>query len=165
MPVEIISVILFFVNSIVFSIHFCALQNPSVTAGKPTACGARKNLRVAAATLLDFYRPLRFSRLASSAPAAQGSSTVTAKNAITWRFLNAASSPVYEVSTTRKERAKRPFLVMEHTGLEPVTPTLPVSCAPNCANAPWDFLLLEYNTTFFFICQDDFSYFFHFFTL
>ena len=30
----------------------------------------------------------------------------------------------------RKERVKRPFLVMEHTGLEPVTPTLPVSCAP-----------------------------------
>ena len=25
---------------------------------------------------------------------------------------------------------------MEHTGLEPVTPTLPVLCAPNCANAP-----------------------------
>ena len=25
---------------------------------------------------------------------------------------------------------------MERTGLEPVTPTLPVLCAPNCANAP-----------------------------
>ena len=33
------------------------------------------------------------------------------------------------------------FLV-EHTGLEPVTPTLPVLCAPNCANAP---RLLYYN--------------------
>ena len=26
--------------------------------------------------------------------------------------------------------------MVEHTGLEPVTPTLPVLCAPNCANAP-----------------------------
>ena len=25
---------------------------------------------------------------------------------------------------------------MEHTGFEPVTPTLPVWCAPSCANAP-----------------------------
>ena len=28
------------------------------------------------------------------------------------------------------------LLTLEHTGLEPVTPTLPVLCAPNCANAP-----------------------------
>ena len=33
-----------------------------------TACGSRKNLRVAAATVLDFFRPLRFPRLASSSP-------------------------------------------------------------------------------------------------
>ena len=26
--------------------------------------------------------------------------------------------------------------MVEHTGLEPVTPTLPVLCAPSCANAP-----------------------------
>ena len=32
-----------------------------------TACGARRNLRVTAVTVLDFYRPLRFSRPASSA--------------------------------------------------------------------------------------------------
>ena len=76
---------------------------------KNNACGTRKNRRVAAATLLDFYRPLRFPRLASSAPAAQGSSTVTAKNAITWRFLNAASSPVYEDSITTKGRLEASF--------------------------------------------------------
>ena len=28
------------------------------------------------------------------------------------------------------------FWVVEHRGLEPLTPTLPVLCAPNCANAP-----------------------------
>ena len=32
-------------------------------------------------------------------------------------------------------RTMLPFLV-EHRGLEPLTPTLPVLCAPNCANAP-----------------------------
>ena len=26
--------------------------------------------------------------------------------------------------------------MVEHRGFEPLTPTLPVSCAPNCANAP-----------------------------
>ena len=39
--------------------------------------------------------------------------------------------------------SKVPFLV-EHNGLEPMTPTLPVLCAPNCANAPNDFLLIYY---------------------
>ena len=29
-------------------------------------------------------------------------------------------------------------LMVERTGFEPVTPTLPVLCAPNCANAPTD---------------------------
>ena len=28
--------------------------------------------------------------------------------------------------------------MVEHRGFEPLTPTLPVLCAPNCANAPWD---------------------------
>ena len=32
------------------------------------ACGAQRNLRAAAAAVLDFFRPLRFPRLASSAP-------------------------------------------------------------------------------------------------
>ena len=27
-------------------------------------------------------------------------------------------------------------LLVEHRGFEPLTPTLPVLCAPNCANAP-----------------------------
>ena len=31
------------------------------------ACGARRNLRVTAVTVLDFFRPLRFPRFASSA--------------------------------------------------------------------------------------------------
>ena len=26
--------------------------------------------------------------------------------------------------------------MVEHRGFEPLTPTLPVLCAPNCANAP-----------------------------
>ena len=50
----------------------------------------------------------------------------------------------------RKSRAKKteppfkeiPLLqVLEHTGLEPVTSTLPVWRAPNCANAPHALLL------------------------
>lgn len=30
----------------------------------------------------------------------------------------------------------RDMKMVEHRGLEPLTPTLPVWCAPNCANAP-----------------------------
>ena len=30
------------------------------------------------------------------------------------------------------------YFLVEHRGFEPLTPTLPVLCAPNCANAPWD---------------------------
>ena len=41
------------------------------------------------------------------------------------------------------QRFRRPFSLVEHTGFEPVTPTLPVLCAPNCANAP----LLPFNYT------------------
>ncbi len=29
------------------------------------------------------------------------------------------------------------FCLVEHRGFEPLTPTLPVLCAPNCANAPF----------------------------
>ncbi len=42
---------------------------------------------------------------------------------------------------------------MEHTGLEPVTSTLPVWRAPNCANAPWDYYSMakeKINTNFMF---------------
>ena len=39
-----------------------------------------------------------------------------------------------------KKRARSAFgsrlSLVEHTGFEPVTPTLPVLCAPSCANAP-----------------------------
>lgn len=31
--------------------------------------------------------------------------------------------------------------MVERTGFEPVTPTLPVSCAPSCANAPRLFII------------------------
>ena len=31
---------------------------------------------------------------------------------------------------------RRDVFLVEHTGFEPVTPTLPVLCAPNCANTP-----------------------------
>ena len=33
--------------------------------------------------------------------------------------------------------------VVEHRGLEPLTPTLPVLCAPNCANAPYKFMIRQ----------------------
>ncbi len=46
------------------------------------------------------------------------------------------------------------FLV-EHRGFEPLTPTLPVLCAPNCANAP-----RVYHTIFILPCQDFFSHLF-----
>ena len=46
----------------------------------------------------------------------------------------------------RKDKKSTPYevlvLVVEHRGFEPLTPTLPVLCAPNCANAPWLTLLI-----------------------
>lgn len=42
--------------------------------------------------------------------------------------------------------------MVEHRGLEPLTPTLPVWCAPNCANAPW--IQHNYCITKFSFCQD-----------
>ena len=47
-------------------------------------------------------------------------------------------------SDVKRERARvrARSLLVEHRGFEPLTPTLPVLCAPNCANAPL-FLLLE----------------------
>lgn len=49
-------------------------------------------------------------------------------------------------SPNKQGGAKRHPLacLVERTGFEPVTPTLPVLCAPNCANAPNDFLLTYY---------------------
>ena len=42
---------------------------------------------------------------------------------------------------------RHPLLVLvERTGFEPVTPTLPVLCAPNCANAPFRRTQLFYHT-------------------
>lgn len=41
---------------------------------------------------------------------------------------------------TRKpclQKDLRDMKMVEHRGLEPLTPTLPVWCAPNCANAPF----------------------------
>ncbi len=35
-----------------------------------------------------------------------------------------------------KFRLMQRLPLVEHRGLEPLTPTLPVLCAPNCANAP-----------------------------
>ena len=32
--------------------------------------------------------------------------------------------------------------MVEHRGLEPLTPTLPVLCAPSCANAPGNHLAM-----------------------
>ena len=38
------------------------------------------------------------------------------------------------------------FWVVEHRGLEPLTPTLPVWCAPSCANAPkWNNMKIYYH--------------------
>ncbi len=39
-------------------------------------------------------------------------------------------------SPTRPTRGQFGLFLVEHRGLEPLTPTLPVSCAPSCANAP-----------------------------
>ena len=56
------------------------------------------------------------------------------------------------------------FFLVEHRGLEPLTPTLPVSCAPNCANAPFGIFdrfsrsRIEYST-FPFGCQSLFCIF------
>ena len=35
------------------------------------------------------------------------------------------------------------LLLVEHRGFEPLTPTLPVLCAPNCANAPTRSIIAE----------------------
>ena len=35
------------------------------------------------------------------------------------------------------------LVLVEHRGFEPLTPTLPVLCAPNCANAPWVLLYMK----------------------
>ena len=57
--------------------------------------------------------------------------------------------------TLRPSRVQIPFLsykkqkaqkcafcfLVEHRGLEPLTPTLPVWCAPSCANAPCKYIL------------------------
>ena len=37
------------------------------------------------------------------------------------------------------------FDLVEHRGFEPLTPTLPVLCAPNCANAPCDEYIISYD--------------------
>ena len=46
-------------------------------------------------------------------------------------------------SAKKKARFASLSFLVERTGLEPVTPTLPVSCAPNCANAPKPFSSLR----------------------
>ena len=45
-------------------------------------------------------------------------------------------------NTSCNSKNKRPpdgglLFLVEHRGFEPLTPTLPVLCAPNCANAPY----------------------------
>ena len=45
-------------------------------------------------------------------------------------------------NTDCNSKNKRPpdgglLFLVEHRGFEPLTPTLPVLCAPNCANAPY----------------------------
>ena len=41
----------------------------------------------------------------------------------------------YATGVTYGETA---YAVVEYRGFEPLTPTLPVLCAPNCANTPWN---------------------------
>ena len=43
--------------------------------------------------------------------------------------------------------------MVEHTGFEPVTPTLPVWCAPSCANAPSMAEMVGFEPTEHFIAQ------------
>ena len=46
-------------------------------------------------------------------------------------------SPSQMLHQTNKGCRTAPLIrLVERTGFEPVTPTLPVLCAPNCANAP-----------------------------
>ena len=48
--------------------------------------------------------------------------------------------------------------VVEHRGLEPLTPTLPVSCAPSCANAPWNVIWYYTEICFFITCTTASAY-------
>ena len=47
--------------------------------------------------------------------------------------------PNAELATAKNKRPPDGGLLflVEHRGFEPLTPTLPVLCAPNCANAPY----------------------------
>ena len=46
----------------------------------------------------------------------------------------------FRMPNLRQQKQKtadwRFLFLVEHRGFEPLTPTLPVLCAPNCANAP-----------------------------
>ena len=64
---------------------------------------------------------------------------------------------IHQVRPKRKSRSPMVicfFFLVEHRGFEPLTPTLPVLCAPNCANAP-----PVYHIIFVLACQ---AFFLHF---
>ena len=53
------------------------------------------------------------------------------------RPVSAQFSSPHTPPTAKRDTVWCPFLLLvEHRGFEPLTPTLPVLCAPNCANAP-----------------------------
>ena len=57
-------------------------------------------------------------------------------------YLRRSATQIRGVRITRSDvkreraRVRARSLLVEHRGFEPLTPTLPVLCAPNCANAP-----------------------------
>ena len=81
-----------------------------------------------------------------------------------WRVPEEGGSESYEF---RKRAAARTFgagccSLVERRGFEPLTPTLPVLCAPNCANAPFNSPF--YHITFSSFCQALFLIFLAFFS-
>ena len=55
---------------------------------------------------------------------------------------------VCNLDKTKPHPVRMRFCLVEHRGLEPLTPTLPVSCAPSCANAPYKESSLGYKLLF-----------------
>ncbi len=87
-----------------------------------------------------------FDSQALDAPLVAGGSDTPTGVSFTTASIRIPSSILYLYPPKEREPAKRtPFPLVEHRGFEPLTPTLPVLCAPNCANAPSE---LYYSTIF-----------------
>ena len=69
-----------------------------------------------------------------------------AERHLVWRFFQLAKNKKSELFAFRLQ--VRTSQKMEHSGFEPLTPTLPVLCATNCANAPSTMLILSWTRLF-----------------